>query len=190
MRHFNRMLLAQLPAGPPPVPPAGQNLVYGRTDGRLYTATSTATDLPVTPAYARLGTDVASASATVVNATGLQMTVQPGTYHVRYLLGYKTTATTTGIRVALFGPAVSSVFTVVEIWTEVAQPICQVLTTHDTLTTISGGSQGSTTDPLPLMITSRLTFTAAGVIYPRFSQLTTGTATLDASSVGYAMWVP
>ncbi|MBB5083562.1 hypothetical protein [Nonomuraea endophytica] len=30
----------------------------------------------------------------------------------------------------------------VEIWTEVGNPIAQVLTTHNALTTVSGGSQG------------------------------------------------
>lgn len=173
-------------AAAPAAPPAGVSSLYARSDGRIYHQAGSSPAQPLLGVSARLAADQVKTGTTASNLTGLQISVQPGTYYLRYLLGY--TADTSGaIRFGLTGPAASAAQITVDVYTAAEVPPTphrlDVLTALDTLSTAATGVVTGT--ELAAIITVRVSFTAAGTVTVRWAASTsTSQVTLKAGSYG------
>ncbi|MEV7011687.1 hypothetical protein [Streptosporangium sp. NPDC051022] len=173
-------------AAAPAAPPAGVSSLYARSDGRIYHQAGSGSAQPLLGVSARLTADQVKTGTTASNITGLQIPVQPGTYYLRYLLGY--TADTSGaIRLGLNGPTASAAQITVDVYTTADTPPTphrlDVIAALDTLSTAATGV--TTGVALAAIMTARVVFSTAGNVTVRWAASAAASqVTLKAGSYG------
>ncbi|GAA3027287.1 hypothetical protein [Streptosporangium longisporum] len=186
-RHLTALQLAQQSS--PPTPPAGYTALSARPGDLLYTEDSGGVErlLAAGPAPVRLTATVASSATALSDATGLGLPLQAGRkYLFRFAGQYTSAAATTGLGLAVNGPALGAdglMCNVVVAHTN-AIPMLGTVVAYNTAVL---GTASSAATRMPWEVWGIVHVSASGTLQLRMrSEVASSAVTLQVGSYGYA----